>query len=249
MGWATRIIDRYLAGRRVGPWDPTFVNTTQAFVDAFKDAVALQRRPCRVLDVGCGRGAAHDEKRLRMGTVDTIVGVDPIPEVSSNPFIHFAVQGSVYELPFSANAFNVVACDYVLEHLESPDIAFREAWRVLQPGGFFVFRTPNIFHYVPLVALWLQRMGYRHHPEQDKAGKVIERWPVHYRANSARRIRKLAAGTGFRVVRLVLADGGPHYLHFFAPFYVAGILHQYLVNKCKLLIGFRGNIICTLQRQ
>jgi 2-polyprenyl-3-methyl-5-hydroxy-6-metoxy-1,4-benzoquinol methylase len=48
-------------------------------------------------------------------------------------------------LPFDASSFDVVLLIEVLEHLESHFNIFAEAGRVLRPGGFLMFTTPNIF--------------------------------------------------------------------------------------------------------
>jgi len=48
---------------------------------------------------------------------------------------------------------------------------------------------------------------------------------------------------------MIFADGGPHYLEFFLPFYLVGLIHQYLVNKVPLLHGLRGNIIGVFRKE
>jgi SAM-dependent methyltransferase len=50
-----------------------------------------------------------------------------------------------HRLPFSAGSFDVVLLIEVLEHLESHFNVIAEAARVLRPGGFLLFTTPNIF--------------------------------------------------------------------------------------------------------
>ncbi|MBI3859136.1 MAG: class I SAM-dependent methyltransferase [Thaumarchaeota archaeon] len=50
--------------------------------------------------------------------------------------------GSVYELPLPDNAFDVIMCVEVLEHLEKPIEALKEISRVLRVGGHLVITTP-----------------------------------------------------------------------------------------------------------
>lgn len=45
------------------------------------------------------------------------------------------VVSSAYEIPVEGSSFDAVLCIQVMEHLDSPDRAFREFHRILKPGG------------------------------------------------------------------------------------------------------------------
>jgi ubiquinone/menaquinone biosynthesis C-methylase UbiE len=49
-------------------------------------------------------------------------------------------------LPYGDNRFTLVTCIETIEHLENYRQVVREVYRVLQPGGFAVFSTPNILN-------------------------------------------------------------------------------------------------------
>ena len=55
------------------------------------------------------------------------------------------VVGSVYELPFKDNEFEIVLCMVVMEHLENPQKAIKEMHRVLKPGGKILVSVPFMF--------------------------------------------------------------------------------------------------------
>ena len=90
----------------------------------------------RLLDVGCGAG---DLLAAAAAAGLTVSGV----EVARQPLAlaERAVPGAdlrigdAHELPFAADAFDLVALVQVLEHLANPVLALREAGRVTARGG------------------------------------------------------------------------------------------------------------------
>lgn len=59
---------------------------------------------------------------------------------------------NILNLPFEDNYFSVCVADQVLEHVESnPSSVFREIYRVLEPGGYFINATVMSYpiHYGP----------------------------------------------------------------------------------------------------
>ena len=53
------------------------------------------------------------------------------------------ISGSIYELPFAGETFDVVFSHTVFEHLKEPVSALREIRRVLKPGGIVALRSPD----------------------------------------------------------------------------------------------------------
>lgn len=53
------------------------------------------------------------------------------------------VKADICNLPFIDNAFGVILCNHVLEHIPDDTKAMQELYRVLKPGGFGVFQIPQ----------------------------------------------------------------------------------------------------------
>lgn len=113
-----------------------------------------------VLDLGAGRGRSDEDDvglrrslvRLR-GKVARVVGADVDPVVINNPLLdeaHVIEPGAA--LPFADNSFDVIVCDWVIEHMEDVAGLVGEIERVLKPGGWFCARTPNKWGYIGLTA-------------------------------------------------------------------------------------------------
>lgn len=95
----------------------------------------------RLLDIGCGEKV---KQRLVGRYVDEYLGLDhpgTLHDVSA--IDTFAVA---YAIPFADNSFDAVLCTAVLEHLEEPSIAIREAFRVLKPGSHAIYTAPMFWH-------------------------------------------------------------------------------------------------------
>jgi 2-polyprenyl-3-methyl-5-hydroxy-6-metoxy-1,4-benzoquinol methylase len=181
-----------------------------------------------ILDLGAGRGAI--EQMNFRDLVKEAVGVDPEDVVHSNPFLHEAHVGFGHSMPFfSDNRFDVVVSNNVLEHITSPESFFKEVARVTKPGGIFITKTPNIYHYMPTIAritpTWFHRLINR---LRGTPGYDI--FPTQYQANSRTKQRQLAANVGFEVQRFMLVEGRPEYLRFTFLTYPFGIVYERFVN-------------------
>jgi SAM-dependent methyltransferase len=77
--------------------------------------------------------------------VRDIQAVDLAPELVA----HYSAQGiqitegSAYSIPHPDATFAAVFCCWLFEHLDAPDAAMREIYRVLQPGGMCFLVVPS----------------------------------------------------------------------------------------------------------
>ena len=218
---------------------------------------ALTRRHigpgARVLDLGCGRGGVME---LFWGEVKLPVGLDPDhaslvehrarieSSVLSGAASSSAAQskeagsgmplvcGLGEALPFPAESFDLVIGLWVLEHLAQPERALGEIRRVLAPGGYFIFLTPNALH--PLIranrlSQMLPALQRRLIPRLYARAEA-DTFRVHYCANTPARLRALAAAHGFRVA-LLRAIPDPTYLAFNDLFFRMSVLFERILPE------------------
>lgn len=94
----------------------------------------------QVLEIGSGPGHVA-ELIAEAGAV--VAGVDFSPamvDVARKRYPHITFQqADAEQLPFEADAFDVVVANFVVHHLARPEKVFQEIHRVLKSGGRFVF--------------------------------------------------------------------------------------------------------------
>jgi ubiquinone/menaquinone biosynthesis C-methylase UbiE len=99
----------------------------------------------RVLDVGCGTG--NYAAALNEATGCRMSGVDPsarmLERARAAMAWHALVEGRAEALPFPDDAFDVVMSTDVIHHVRDREAYFREAARVLRPGGHVITITDS----------------------------------------------------------------------------------------------------------
>ncbi len=193
-----------------------------------------------VLDAGAGAGII--EHMNIKGYAKTVYGVDLDERVVDNPYLDKGFVADVGNLPFEDNVFDVVFSDNVLEHLEHPLEVFNEVYRVLKPGGYFLFKTPNKFHYMPLIA---RCTPHKFHQFINKlrGRDEADTFPTRYKANSSTDIKNISVKAGFTESSIQLIEGRPEYLRFNFLTYLVGITYERIVNSADFLKIFRVLIV------
>jgi SAM-dependent methyltransferase len=97
--------------------------------------------PARILDAGCGSGRNMVEL-ARRGTVTGVELSDTSVCVARARDAGEVVLGSVVEMPFADDSFDLAVCLDVIEHLEDDGAALRELRRVVAPGGSLLVTVP-----------------------------------------------------------------------------------------------------------
>ncbi len=96
------------------------------------------RTGMRVLDVATGTGLLARVAASVVGRNGRVIGVDPstgmLGEARKAPAGPL-VFGRAEELPFRGDTFDMLSMGFALRHVPTLEVAFREYWRVLKPGG------------------------------------------------------------------------------------------------------------------
>ena len=94
-----------------------------------------------LIDIGCG--TKYYKEMLEPYVMDHI-GLDHAATLHDKSNID--LFGTAYNIPAKNNSFDSAICTAVLEHLEEPEQAIQECFRVLKPGGYAIYSVPFIWH-------------------------------------------------------------------------------------------------------
>lgn len=239
MTWYRDYVQRFYTSR------PGWINGTQQFHDLCSRSIAAGSR---ILEVG--PGPSNSTSRF-LATIGELDGVDPDSDLESNDALNRAwqIEGDNYPVPESHYA----ACvsNYVLEHVAHPEEHLREIHRVLTPGGSYVFRTPNRFHYVALVASvtphWFHALVANRLRGLD--ADAHDPYPTVYKINTQAAVRRHAEAAGFEVEELRMIESVPSYGAASRALFLAGLAYERLVMSTERLAGLRANLLVTLRKR
>jgi SAM-dependent methyltransferase len=128
---------------------------------AFLEKTGLLCEPRKVLEIGTGQGMLLGHLREHGHAV---IGCDRDVHLVSRWRRDLPLLiASGDQLPFAAEAFDLVASFDVFEHIADSDAHLREVRRVLRPRGHYLLQTPNkLTNAVIEPLLWAQKFGVKH---------------------------------------------------------------------------------------
>jgi SAM-dependent methyltransferase len=123
----------------------------------------------RVLDVGCGEGAAADA--LRAAGASWISGIEIMPRpaaVAAERYDQVVVGDAREALSEVSSPFDTILCYDVLEHLVDPGALVDQLRQTVVPGGRLHISVPNARHYSLVRDLVFRgTFGYRSYGHRD----------------------------------------------------------------------------------
>ncbi len=142
----------------------------------------------RLLEIGCGLGHLLGLLQDDFDCAGTDIATYSIEQLKKNaPRAAGFVMDADDLSRFGDEAFAVVVTLHLVEHLEDPARAIAQIYRILQPGGLFLFATPN-----PVYAL-----RRRKDPTTDAIGKD----PTHINVHPPEQWRAWCEAAGFALLR------------------------------------------------
>jgi SAM-dependent methyltransferase len=109
-------------------------------LDTVLGRAAREHARGRLVDIGCG---LKPYRRLFAGFVTEHVGVDHPDSPHADTAVD--VLATAYAIPEPDASYDTALMSEVLEHLERPLDALREAHRLLRPGGKIILTTPLVW--------------------------------------------------------------------------------------------------------
>ena len=238
-GWTDDYLNHYYRSR------PGWVDGTTQFHELCRTYIRNDSRVCEL-----GAGPSNSTTEFLSKISGSLIGLDVDSSVVQNKFLRKAVVYDGKSFPLPTSSLDVVVTDFVNEHLEDPIAMCKEIHRVLVEGGIFVFRTPNIYHYVSAVArvtpYWFHQLvanRLRNLPPEQS-----EPHPTYYRFNSRKAIETILRGAGFKILHLEFIEKDPSYGMSSRVLFFLFMGYERLVNSTPLLAGFRSNILCVASK-
>lgn len=97
-----------------------------------------------LLDIGCGMGFFLEHASKFFDIYGSDISEYGINEAKNRvPNIGLCI-GDVQQIGIKTNSFDIITCFDVVEHLKTPEEAFKECYRILKDTGLLIVTTPNM---------------------------------------------------------------------------------------------------------
>jgi SAM-dependent methyltransferase len=213
----------------------------------FESHVARQVAPgATLLDAGCGR-TAPVLGRFR-GRAARLIGVDLVDFRSDAPDLELH-RCDLASLPLDDESVDVAMARSVMEHVTRPREVYAEIFRVLRPGGRFVFLTANLWDYASLIA---KAVPNRLHPwivARTEGRREEDVFPIAYRTNTRGAVSRWSELTGFDVEDFRYLSQYPSYFRFNGVLFAIATGYEKLISRVRPLNALQGWILATLRKR
>lgn len=174
-------------------------------------------RPARVLETAAGTGIVTQALIERLPPTAALIATDlnqaMLDHAANRPALKRVElrQADALALPFADGAFDIVVCQFGIMFFSDRVAGYREARRVLAPGGRVVFAVWDSLEYNPLPRVVVEAATARY---PDKPPRFLARTPHGH--SDVGVIRRELAAAGFQSIAaetVTLASRAPSAVH------------------------------------
>ena len=195
----------------VDPRRPEFYSLRQARYEAMAQDIsewagqaARSGRTLSVLDVGCSNGTLSRYLEVKPNFEHIVLsGTEFVDRGLYKPeMYHVVFMGDLTagHPEIRSDAYDVVVCEQVLEHLGQLDVAMKTLERVLKPGGRLIVGVPIFLPPFPFFRNCLLKISRIFNPEKSWSHlQTFSYWSFLSRMRSVTKLR-LIDTRGFRII-------------------------------------------------
>ena len=135
----------------------------------------------RILEIGCGIGTVvYELSKKRYDVIGIDISGEAI-EYGKEKYGDIRLEVQAEEtLPYEDESFEVVLSFDLFEHIAKIDKHISEVKRVLRPGGYYLFQTPNRYSNIIYETLWTKSLQWRqYHPSLHSPRQLKRRLARH----------------------------------------------------------------------
>lgn len=199
-----------------------------------------------VLEIGCGRTAPL--LRKLKGMVGALKGIDLVDFTIDDPDIQL-LNNDVADMKDIADAsIDFAFSRSVMEHVGNINHCYAELYRILKPGGIYLFLTPNFWDYGALISYLVPNRFHQTIVGRTEGRAEENTFPTFYRSNTRRSIGRLANAHGLNVKMFDYLGQYPAYLVFNRRLFILGSKYEKLLERHDTLHWLRGWILCAIEK-
>lgn len=202
-----------------------------------------------ILDIGCGRTAPN--LRQMRGKASRLIGVELVeftPETKALPDLELYNNDMANLKDIADASIDVAYCRSVMEHIDQPEACYREMYRVLKPGGKFIFLTANIWDYASIIAMIIPNSLHPLIVNRTEGREMEDTFPIRYRTNSRAKIARLCADSGLIVEHFEYLGQYPNYFMFNRYAFLLGAKYELFLRRHPSLHWLRGWILAAVTK-
>ena len=200
-----------------------------------------------LLDAGCGREASL---LIRFqGKAKSLIGIDLVEfDANARGTDIELLNNDLAQIKLPNGSIDIAISRSVMEHVEKPLSVYGEIFRILKPGGYFIFLAPNLGHYSALISKLIPNRFHSSIVLRTEGRREEDTFPTYYRSNTFQTIRDLAKRTGFELVSFKYPGQHPSYFMFNPILFLLTAGYEKVVAKFEIFRYLRGWLLVALKK-